>query len=139
MPVYWTPKLATGVPRIDAEHQELFDRVNKLVEALGAGKGKDVVAPLIGFLRAYVASHFGGEQQMMRTHRYPDATEHLSQHTFFVAEFEALVKEFEKVGATGLVTIKLNKLLCDWLREHVASTDKKFGAFLQEKGVAATV
>ena len=138
MPIYWTPKLATGVTRIDEEHQELFDRVNKLVAALGAAKANSEVAPLIGFLRDYVGSHFGGEATLMRLHRYPEAAEHLAQHQFFVAEFEGLVKEFDKVGATGLVTIKLNKLLCDWLRDHVASTDKKLGGFLQAKGAAAT-
>jgi len=135
MPIVWTPRLAVGVPQIDEEHQELFARVNTLVEALSAAKARDVVAPLIGFLRDYVNVHFGGEQALMRAHRYVGSAEHLQQHQYFVNEFEKLVKEFEQAGPSGLLTIKLNRLLCDWLRDHVAVTDKQFGAFLQSKGI----
>jgi hemerythrin len=137
MPIYWTPKLAVGVPQIDEEHQELFDRVNRLVAALAAAKAKNEVAPLIGFLSDYVKVHFAGEQALMRAHRYVGGAEHLQQHQFFVNEFEKLAKEFGQNGASGLLTIQLNKLLCDWLRDHVATTDRTFGAFLQSKGIGA--
>jgi hemerythrin len=136
MPIYWTQKLAVGVPQIDEEHQELFERVNRLVEALAGAKAKGEIAPLIGFLRDYVKVHFGGEQALMRAHRYVGGAEHLQQHQYFVNEFEKLAKEFDQAGATGLLTIKLNKLLCDWLRNHVATTDRAFGEFLLARGVA---
>jgi hemerythrin len=134
MPIIWTPKLAVGVPQIDEEHQELFDRVNKLLEAMQASKAKEELAPLLGFLTDYVDVHFGGEQKLMQKHRYPAATEHLSQHAYFVAEYKTLAAEVQKAGPSALITIKLNKLLCDWLRDHVSSTDKKFGEFLRSVG-----
>jgi hemerythrin len=33
-----------------------------------------------------------------------------------------------------MVTVKLNRLLCDWLREHVGSTDRRLGAFVMAAG-----
>jgi len=137
MPILWTPKLAVGVAQIDDEHQELFDRVNKLLDAMARAKAKEEILPVVGFLSDYVSVHFGGEQRLMQLHRYPDAAEHLAQHAFFVSEFKGLVAEVQKSGPTALVGIKLNKLLCDWLRDHVSSTDKKFGAFLQTVGATA--
>jgi hemerythrin len=137
MAIVWTPKLAVGVPQIDEEHQELFDRVNKLLEAMALAKAKEELKPLLGFLTDYVNVHFGGEQKLMQQHRYPAAAEHLSQLAFFVSEYQALAAEVQKTGPTALLSIKLNKLLCDWLRDHVSSTDKKFGEFLRSVGVTA--
>jgi hemerythrin len=137
MPILWTPKLAVGVDQIDDEHQELFDRVNKLLDAMARAKAKEEILPVVGFLSDYVTVHFGGEQRLMQLHRYPDAAEHLAQHAFFVTEFRALAAEVQKTGPTALVGIKLNKLLCEWLRDHVGTTDRKFGAFLQTLGATA--
>ena len=130
MAITWTPALAVGVEHIDEEHRELFDRVNRLLEAMQQSRAKEQLAPLVGFLKDYVSVHFGGEAALMQRHRYPETQQHLAQHAFFVAEFRALAEELEKSGPTALITIKLNKLLCDWLRQHVASTDKKLGAYL---------
>jgi len=137
MPIIWTPKLAVGVDQIDEEHRELFDRVNRLLEAMQASKAKEELQPLIGFLADYVNVHFSGEQALMHAHRYPGAPEHLAQHAFFVTEFKAMAVEVQRSGPTALMTIKLNKLLCDWLRDHVSSTDRKFGEFLKTVGATA--
>ena len=130
MALTWTPALAVGVAHIDDEHRELFARVNQLLDAMQQSRAKEQLVPLIGFLKDYVSVHFGGEAALMQRHRYPEAQHHLAQHAFFVSEFRALADELDKAGPTALLTIKLNKLLCDWLRQHVASTDKKLGAFL---------
>lgn len=137
MPIQWTTKLAVGVPQIDEEHQELFARVNKLLDAMARAKAKEEIEPVIAFLSDYVTSHFGGEQRLMQLHRYPDVAEHVAQHAYFVGEFKALAAEFQRAGPTALLGIKLNKLLCDWLRDHVGTTDRKLGAFLQTIGATA--
>ena len=130
MALTWTPALAVGVAHIDDEHRELFARVNQLLDAMQQSRAKEQLVPMAGFLKDYVSVHFGGEAALMQRHRYPEAQHHLAQHAFFVSEFRALADELDKAGPTALLTIKLNKLLCDWLRQHVASTDKKLGAFL---------
>lgn len=137
MAIVWTTKLAVGVPHIDDEHQELFRRVNALLDAMAASRAKQEILPLLDFLSDYVGTHFGGEQRLMAAHRYPGAAAHVSQHTYFVGEYQALASEVNRGGPTALLTIKLNKLLCDWLREHVGTTDRKLGEFLQQAGAPA--
>lgn len=137
MPIQWTQQLSVGVEQIDEEHRELFDRVNRLLEAMAKAKARDELAPLVAFLSDYVSTHFGGEQRLMQQYRYPDTAEHLAQHAYFVGEFKALAAELDKGGPTALVTIKLNRLLCDWLRDHVGTTDRKVGEFLRSAGMTA--
>jgi hemerythrin len=130
MPIQWSPRLAVGVVEIDEQHQELFRRVNTLLEAMAAARAKDELARIIAFLTDYVTQHFGLEARLMEAHRYPGAAEHLGQHAHFVTEFKALAAEQERLGPSGALAIKFNKLLCDWLRDHVATTDRKLGEFL---------
>jgi len=137
MALTWTPALAVGVPQVDEEHKELFDRVNRLLDGMQQSRAREELKPLVSFLTDYVVKHFGGEAALMQRHRYPGAAEHLAQHGFFVAEFRALVSELEKHGPSALVTIKFSKLLCDWLRQHVASTDRKLGVFLASASATA--
>lgn len=138
MPILWTPALAVGIAQIDDEHKELFLKVNALLAAMAASRARHHLVPLVEFLDGYVDVHFGGEAALMRVHRYPEAPEHLSQHAYFVAEMRQLTAELQAGGPTALVTIKLNKLLCDWLREHITTTDRKLGLFLQQQGMAVT-
>jgi hemerythrin len=137
MPIVWTPRIAVGIPQIDDEHKELFQRINRLLDAMQASQAKPVVAPLLGFLKAYVDVHFGGERALMHAHRYPEAPEHVAQHAFFTTELSRLAAEYDQQGVTSSLTIRLNKLLCDWLRDHISTTDRRFGQFLIERDLVA--
>ena len=45
-----TKDLETGNATIDREHRELFDAVNKLMDACGSGKGRASLEPTMKFL-----------------------------------------------------------------------------------------
>lgn len=130
MAITWTPKLTVGVVEIDEQHQELFRRVNGLLEAMAAARAREELVGVAAFLAEYVTQHFGLEARLMEAHRDPAAPEHLAQHAWFVAQFQSLGAELERTGATSTLAVKLNKLLCDWLRDHVGTTDRKLGEFL---------
>jgi len=134
MPITWTERLSVGVPWIDEEHKELFVRINRLLEATGALRGREEVRPVLGFLAGYVESHFGHEQRHMELLGYPEAAAHLREHAFFVAELQWLAAEVEANGPSTMVTVKLNRLLCGWLRDHTSSSDRRLGAFLKAAG-----
>jgi hemerythrin len=134
MAIVWTPKLSVGVPHIDDEHKELFARVNRLLEAMQASRAREELAPLVAFLEEYVTVHFAGERALMAARHYPGLAEHLEQHAYFVTEFQALTALLREEGPSAMLHVKLSRLLCDWLRDHVGSTDKALGAFLAAGG-----
>ena len=137
MTIAWTPDLAVGVSQIDEEHKELFERVNALLLAMREARAKEQLAPLMGFLDDYVTTHFGNETRLMQQYRYPQAAGHLEEHHHFTQELKRMAAELDRGGPTALLTIKLNKLLCEWLRDHVSGTDKRLGQFLAAAGVTA--
>jgi hemerythrin len=134
MPILWTPRLSVGVSWIDDEHKELFARVNQLLDASQALRGRQEVKPVLDFLTEYVNHHFDHEQRQMERLAYPGMAEHLDEHAYFVESYLVLAAEVERNGPSAMVTVKLNRLLCDWLREHVGSTDRRLGAFVTAAG-----
>jgi hemerythrin len=133
MAIEWTDDLATGVGEIDEQHKELFGRVNSLLDACKAGKGKEEVEKTLDFLSSYVLEHFGTEEQMMRKHEYPNFDEHKVQHEAFIADVAKLREELSQGGAGVALIIRTNAAVVDWLLKHIRKTDKLMGGFLKSK------
>ena len=75
-----TPDLATGNTLIDSEHRQLFEAINKLMEACAQGKGRDQISSTLQFLTSYVSKHFGDEEQLQIRSQYPNYSAHKQFH-----------------------------------------------------------
>jgi hemerythrin len=131
-PIQWSPALAVGVPEIDAQHQELFRRAERLVTALRAGD-RGEVEPLIRYLGDYVVEHFAAEERFMHEIGYPGLEGHRAVHLAFREEFATMVADYERKGPTPLVALTLHNWLSDWLRRHVGGVDIEIGRFAAAK------
>jgi len=139
MALVWDKSLAVGVKLIDEQHQELFRRVNTLLESMLKNQGKPEIERLLGFLAQYVVDHFAAEEKLMAQYRYPGAAPHRQAHVDFVKKFGELKAAFDAQGATPTVTIELNRFVGGWLREHIGRVDTALGKFLHEvKAAEAT-
>lgn len=130
--VQWTERLSVGVEEIDAQHQELYRRINVFLAALAEKRGAAELEPLVRWLREYVREHFADEQRLMEFSFYPGLGEHLAEHHRFEADYEALADELQRTGPTFGLARRLLALLVDWLDAHLATTDRAFGAFLAQ-------
>ncbi|HEY7746514.1 MAG TPA: hemerythrin family protein [Desulfuromonadales bacterium] len=131
MSLRWTESLAVGHPSIDDQHRELIDRFRDLLLACKAGKGKEKVAELFGFLDAYVTSHFSAEEKLMAEQGYPGLLEHKSQHAWLAAKLAELKGTLLADGPTFHLVVEANQTLLNWIVEHIRSTDVRFGKYLQ--------
>jgi len=129
MAILWNPSLAVGIPAIDEQHQELFARVDRLIEAMRASSTAEVPR-LMDFLSEYVVEHFQAEEGLMQRYAYPRFVLHKAAHDRFVADFGDMRKKFEIKGAMSFVTIQVKTWLCDWLIAHVSGTDLAFAEWL---------
>jgi hemerythrin len=135
MAIEWKSDLAVGVTEIDDQHKELFKKVASLFDACNAGKGKEQIDSTIKYLQEYVVLHFSSEEKLQKQYNYPEYINHKAQHDQFIKDFLELKGTIDKDGVTGFLIIKLNKVLVDWLINHIRKTDKVFGAFLKGKGI----
>ncbi len=129
MPLEWNKDLSTGVPWQDRQHKELFKRLNKLLEAMDVGLGKEEVVRLFQFLDEYFVVHFHAEEEAMDKADFPGTVEQLKDHTRFIEDMAKLKEEFEK-GPSSALVMQVKRQVVDWLMNHIGEADKKFGEFV---------
>ncbi len=128
----WGPNFSVGMDSIDKQHQELVGMLNDLFDAMQQGQGKDAMGKILDGLISYTANHFAVEEAMFDKHGYPDTEAHKQQHKDLVAKVLDFQKEFKAGNAT--VSSELMLFLKEWLINHIAGSDKKYGPFLLSKG-----
>lgn len=133
MAIKWHESLSVGVSEIDQQHQELFRRLNQLLEACNQGKGKESVRELVNFLQEYVVEHFATEERLQKQHGFPGYAEHRAKHAEFMRAAGELKFTLEEQGPTLPFIIAVNKVVVDWLAQHISKMDKEFGRFLATK------
>ncbi len=129
----WSEGLSVQVKEIDEQHKNLVLMVNKLHEAMMNRQGRQVIGGIIDDLAEYTKYHFSTEERYMRQYRYPDMEAHIKEHKLFVQKVSSFKQDYDS-GKLG-VTIEVLNFLSNWLVTHISGTDKKFGPFLNGKGL----
>ncbi|HWR18539.1 MAG TPA: bacteriohemerythrin [Clostridia bacterium] len=130
----WNPLLSIGVGKIDKQHEELFQKAEALFEAGKNGKSKEYIGELLKFLGDYTVTHFKDEEAYMAAIGYPNLAQQKQQHMGFVEHFMSIKEEYEKSGGNILLILNANKLIIDWLTQHISVEDKKIGEFAKRAG-----
>ena len=118
-------QMGTGVETVDAQHQELIQRINELHAACLAGTAKDELLRLLGFLGEYAQSHFRHEEEVMQSHRCPARGQNKAAHVKFLGDFGKLVEIVKRDGPSTTAVIQIKELLGNWLQNHICGVDSK--------------
>lgn len=129
----WQERYSVGIREIDTQHKQLIAMINELNEAMLAGKGKDALLPVLNKLAGYCASHFAVEEKHFDIHAYPEASDHKEKHRKMTAKVKALIADVQSGKST--ISIDVMNFLKNWLDKHIMETDKKYGPYLNSKGV----
>jgi len=131
MSIKWTPNLSVGVNHIDDQHKTLFDKANQLFEAGKERKAKEYIKQTLEFLDEYTKQHFRDEEAYMEKIGYPEMEAQKKAHASFINELAKLKAEYEKNGGNVLVILNANKMIIDWLTNHIQIMDKKIGDYVK--------
>ncbi|MGQ9474355.1 MAG: bacteriohemerythrin [Candidatus Caldatribacteriaceae bacterium] len=128
----WSDRFAVGVSDVDRQHQELFHQINNLLEACNQGRGKNALPEILNFLGKYVVEHFATEERYMEKYRYPQFSEHKKVHEDFVKTFLNFRKDAEMEEPGVRLVVQMNRVIIDWLKNHILRMDQEMGKFLQK-------
>ncbi len=129
MALQWSSALSLGIPELDAQHRELFARVDRLLDSMLHGDRSEA-AQLAAFLRDHVVLHFAAEEELMRQLRFPGAAAHTAQHRAFAASMLELDAAFRERGPSAELVLRLEREVVAWLRDHVYVADVELGHFV---------
>jgi hemerythrin len=131
--ITWNPAFSVKVKQFDDQHIRLVDMINELYDAMKAGNGSETVAKILGQLVDYTVTHFTDEEQRLSQYAYPDLEAHKSEHEKLVRQVLDLQQKFE--AGQAILTINVMMFLKDWLMKHIQGDDKKYGDYLNDRGV----
>jgi hemerythrin len=131
--ISWKDAYSVGISEIDRQHHKIIDLINQLNDAMTEGKGKERLGKILADLISYTHNHFKAEEKLFDQYGYPDAGEHKIKHQKMTEKVLDLQKQFKAKKIT--ITFEVMDFLQNWLDKHILGTDKKYGPYLNGKGV----
>lgn len=124
----WTEEeYGTSVDVCDQQHQELFNRVNTLNDAVSDGE-REAIGSRLDNLIDYVVEHFKTEERMMEEKSFSGLAKHREEHDNLVSTCAALQKKFHANEAE--VEPETMSFLKNWLDHHIPVIDRSYGPAL---------
>ncbi len=125
----FTDALRVGHEEIDRQHASLYETVNRLHDALRAGRSREEQVEILTFLRTYAVEHFQMEESFMEERGYPELESHRALHQDLLRQ----VMELEEKYAAGSMTLSIMTMhfLKDWLTHHIQEADRNLADFLR--------
>ena len=129
----WSPAFSVKIKKFDDQHMKLVAMVNELHDAMKEGKGHEILGNILNGLITYTATHFADEEKLLAQHYYPELAQHKAIHAELVKQVLELQGKFK--SGQAILTLSVMIFLKDWLVKHIQGDDKKYGVYLNSKGV----
>lgn len=125
--IQWQSIFEVGVPEIDAQHRNLVSMINKLEDALTAGKGlvNEEIGTVLIQLVDYTQTHFADEERIQEEIHYSDRVAHAEMHRKLVSQVKAILLKLKKGGTVNV--FEMMNFLRDWLVNHILKEDRRIG------------
>jgi len=131
----WNQQLSVNVIEIDAQHQDIFTRINRCFESLDHESDARSLEDLFGFLEQYIEKHFADEERYMEKYQpyhYPDDANHHAAHAAFRRDFEEFRTDLVKGDVSKLFITEFKSWMTNWWLLHINRTDKGLGEFIRK-------
>ena len=129
----WSDAISIHVAECDAHHQRLFEIANSIARQLQMGSDCATLGEALQELVEYTRYHFEAEEKLMGLYGYPDFELHAKKHGELVCQ----VVEYRDRICSGDLPNRASfmNFMERWLVRHVLDEDRKYGLFLNGKGV----
>jgi hemerythrin len=134
MPFFnWSDEYSVGVAEMDSQHQVMVEIINRLHDAMRAGKGSVELKGIIAEMVKYTDFHFSSEEKLLQANHYPELTKQKAEH----AGFERKVAEFQEQVVSGKLAMSIEVLnfIKSWWTNHIQGEDQKYSAHLAKKKI----
>lgn len=115
----WSPKLSVGNDDIDDQHKRIFEIADRVRSLIGHPNRQDVQNALDDVVE-YTLNHFAFEEEILRTHHYPDIERHMAEHKA-IRERVYIV-----AGLRTFVTPEMLDEVMTRLTNHIIKTDADY-------------
>lgn len=129
--IEWNKDLELGFEKIDEQHKQLIDIINRAYET-SLEKDKKKRNEILNELTEFVRVHFSTEEKYFEECHYAGAEEHIEEHMGLIEKVLKFKNEFEEKDCDCEAFLTFLK---EWLEEHLMVMDKKYVKSLKECGI----
>jgi len=129
----WRDTFSVQVAQMDSHHKRLVEIANAIIEQGYRKADRDALLKAFDALVDYTHYHFAAEEKLMVLYDYPGAEGHCKKHgklTLQVSEYRERVLADEGPDKASFLNF-----FESWMVRHMLDEDRKYGAFLNAKGV----
>lgn len=120
----WKSEYSVGNDLMDKQHQVLIEMINKMHDAMKAGKGSAEAGVIATEMIEYSKMHFTAEEELMKKFQFPAISEHIKEHKAFMEKASVFQKEINKGSFT--LSMDITTFLRDWLTNHILVNDMAY-------------
>jgi hemerythrin len=129
--IKWRKSYETGIDSMDVQHQILIELINILYKVIRKEKSSEVINEVLNEMTKYAENHLLKEEALLAANGYPDLDNHIDIHQGYLDKMKTLMAESKKENQATDTYLFLRQ----WWMGHIVAVDKKYGEFLQTKGV----
>ena len=134
IPIFqWREEYNTHIAEMDEHHRELFKTANKLYDEIHSGRNQAVLEDTLDFLFRYTEEHFTQEEKLMEDYDFPECETHIKHHMRLIQEVQVLKSKY--AAGEKRVDMSIINFLKDWILNHILTEDRKYGPYLNDKGI----
>jgi hemerythrin-like metal-binding protein len=120
----------TGDPDIDADHARFVGLVDRLCDAVSAGRSKAEILEIYRLIAVDAAEHFRNEESAMARHHYSGLPAHRAAHGRLLADLEKIISAIGSARTKNQMINAANKIQ-HMLLEHMLKFDVGYKFHLQ--------
>lgn len=125
----WSRSYECGDARIDTQHRQLFEMVNRLLAAFLDNAPRAACLAIIHELLTALTIHFRDEETVLRSRGYPDADHHAELHTALLEAAGNLAERYERENLP--LGEALGVIASEVVARHMLDDDAKFHPYVR--------
>ncbi|MGA2172702.1 MAG: bacteriohemerythrin [Sedimentisphaerales bacterium] len=128
---YWKDEYNLGIEKVDRQHRQLFEIINKLIERSAESSDPKLVSETLTEMLDYAKEHFRDEEAMMQEYGCPELERHKEQHAYFIRTTAEL--SINALNNQSMVIQEIVEFLKMWLTLHILKVDMKYKDLFKAK------
>ncbi|MBF0369747.1 MAG: bacteriohemerythrin [Magnetococcales bacterium] len=131
---HWREAFSINVQVMDAQHRKLLQVADSIHAVLNRSETpQQSVHKSLKILIEFAKCHFHDEEELMIRHGYEALASHRQQHEVLLERIHAFQVQLQmEADWSG---IDFPRFFKEWIIDHILPEDKKFGSFLNGKGI----
>lgn len=129
----WQDTLSIQVAAMDDHHERLIKMANVIIEHLHGNTNHDSLIKAFDAMVDFAQHHFAAEEKLLALYDYPGTEDHRKKHGDLIRQVNAYKERLRNGDVPDRASFL--RFFESWLLRHVLDDDRKYGVFLNAKGV----